>query len=391
MGTELLLGEIVDTNAVYIATEFKKYGVSVHHRQTVDDHLGRIVAAIECALGRSDLVVLGGGLGPTEDDLTREAVAQVLGETPTVDPVLLHHIQHMYASRGRSMPQSNLKQAWMIPSARSLSNPVGSAPGWLVHTVHQGQPKQIVALPGPPHEMVRMWREEVLPRLQLPQVTYHHITLHTSGIGESNIADLLASDGELKQAFHQDANPIIATYARKTGVDLRVSARAQTLEEAKGHVSLLSEKIYSLIGTYIFGQDEETLPEAINRLLLERNETVALSEQSSVGWVACGLMEIQFSTFAGATVFSSSEGLEAPERRVVTLARQACEQLGSTWGLSSVSLKGKEEGYVVHIAVVGPGHEKTYVVDWVGEREQVQQRSSNAAFMGLFWALRGHA
>lgn len=206
VGTELLLGEIVDSNAAFLARELAARGITLHRKVVLGDNLKRLAEGLRTALARADLVIVGGGLGPTDDDLTREAIAEVLEETPTEDPALLAWLEGLYAARGRPMPQVNRKQAWLIPSAQALPNPVGTAPGWFVRTGG----KIIVALPGPPRELQRMWREQVLPRLPLPDHALFAVTLHTQGIGESNIAELL---GDLTKA----ANPSVATYARADG------------------------------------------------------------------------------------------------------------------------------------------------------------------------------
>ncbi|MCD0166134.1 competence/damage-inducible protein A, partial [Deinococcus sp. 12RED42] len=209
VGTELLFGEIVDSNAAFLARELGTRGVTLHRKTVLGDNLTRLTDAIGTALDRADLVILGGGLGPTDDDLTREAIAATLNETPIEEPAQLAHLRGLFESRGRTMPDINRKQAWLIPSAEALPNPVGTAPGWFVRTT-RGTPKLLVALPGPPREMQRMWREQVLPRLPLPAAALEHTTIHTQGIGESTVAELL---GDLTR----QANPSVATYARATG------------------------------------------------------------------------------------------------------------------------------------------------------------------------------
>src|SRR2546425_10873471 len=160
IGTELLLGQIVDTNAAYLAGRLALIGIDCLHKQTVGDNLGRATDALRLALSRTDLVVATGGLGPTEDDLTREAIAAALGETPTVDPALEAELRDWFAGRGLAMPERNRKQAWLIPSARALPNPNGTAPGWDVRR----DGKRIVAMPGVPREMTPM-RGSVDPSL----------------------------------------------------------------------------------------------------------------------------------------------------------------------------------------------------------------------------------
>src|SRR3990170_8546676 len=161
IGTELLLGEILDTNAQYLAARLPPLGIDLYYMSKVGDNLERLAEVIGRAWGRSDLVITTGGLGPTEDDLTREAIARVLGEEPAVDPELERALREFFARRGVAMPERNVKQAMLIPSARAIPNPRGTAPGWWVGK----NGHIIVAMPGPPAEMERMWEAEVAPRL----------------------------------------------------------------------------------------------------------------------------------------------------------------------------------------------------------------------------------
>src|SRR5581483_5805818 len=156
IGTELLLGEIVDTNSAFIASRLPGLGIDLYFQHTVGDNLGRIVQTIGRAWEENDLVITTGGLGPTEDDLTREAIAEVLGETPYTDEGLAAWVRAIFARRNMPMPERNLKQAWLIPSARPIPNPRGTAPGWWV----ERDGKVIVAMPGVPAEMTRMWDED---------------------------------------------------------------------------------------------------------------------------------------------------------------------------------------------------------------------------------------
>ena len=166
VGTEILLGEIVDTNSAYIASRLPALGIDVYFKHTVGDNLGRIAEVMARALENNDLVITTGGLGPTEDDLTREAICAVMGEAPQIDPDLEEWLRGVFARRPNNpMPERNLKQAWLIPSARAIPNPRGTAPGWWV----EKDGKIIVSMPGPPGEMTRMWDEEVAPELLTPR------------------------------------------------------------------------------------------------------------------------------------------------------------------------------------------------------------------------------
>jgi nicotinamide-nucleotide amidase len=276
VGTELLLGETHDTNTAFLAESLANEGVDVYWAQRVGDNLPRVRHAIEQALERSDLLVITGGLGPTDDDLTREAVAGVLGETPVVDAGLEAVLRERFARSSRQMPRANLKQAWLIPSAESLPNPLGTAPGWLVRSQRGGAPRYLVTLPGPPREMARMWTQEALPRLPLAPSSLHRTTLRTYGAGESAIAEML---GELTDS----RNPTVATYVRSDGVHVRVAAKAGDPETARRLAAEVEGAVRSRLGDLVWGKGNEELPSSVVELLESRSLTVALFEDSTGG------------------------------------------------------------------------------------------------------------
>ena len=190
IGSELTVGETTDTNSGELARSLVAHGVTVARISNLPDDLAVVVDALRGALGRADLVVTTGGLGPTPDDLTREAVAEACGEAVTVDPDILAWLKGLWSRRGHTFPSVNVKQAWLIPSATTLPNPNGTAPGWFVE---RPDGRVIVTLPGPPREMRPMWADEVLPRLAARGVGGDLIvrTLRLHGIGESQAAELL--------------------------------------------------------------------------------------------------------------------------------------------------------------------------------------------------------
>ncbi|MFZ2959919.1 MAG: CinA family nicotinamide mononucleotide deamidase-related protein [Candidatus Ozemobacteraceae bacterium] len=280
IGTELLLGEILDTNAPFLARELKDRGVDIYHKQTVGDNRGRLTEALRLATSRSDLVITTGGLGPTAGDLTREAIADLAGQTPVIDEGLLANLSAMFAHRNRPMPEINRKQAWLIPAANTLPNAIGTAPGWLVTLGHA----RIVALPGPPHEMRRMWHEQALPRLSLPQAALSATTLHTLGIGEGSLVEHLAD-------LVFSPNPTVATYARPHGVDIRVAAAASTKEEADAIANPVIDQIAALVGTACYGRDEETLAGVVTDSLRRLDATVSIGERFTGGRLCELLLE----------------------------------------------------------------------------------------------------
>ena len=206
-------GHLTDTNATFLAQELNAIGAELLHVVQCSDHRGRLTAQIVRALNEADLVICTGGIGPTEDDLTREAIADAVGESPSISEPLLEEIRAFFAIRGMTMPERNGKQAWTIPSSDVLPNPIGTAPGWFVFK----DGKAIVAMPGVPREMKRMWLEQALPRVneRLSGETYSSITIKTIGIGESaledSIQDLVA------------VRTMVATYAKDDGVQVRVT------------------------------------------------------------------------------------------------------------------------------------------------------------------------
>jgi len=269
VGTELLLGSITDTNATFLAQELSPLGIDLYYVSQVGDNLARIVEVLGRAWGRSDLTIITGGVGPTDDDMTREAIAAMLGETPAVDPVLVEQVERFFRMRGQTMPVKNSKQAWLIPSAQPLLNPIGTAPGWFV----ERDGRMLASMPGVPREMTRMWREELMPRVkrQLPVTTIVSRTLKTIGIGESAAEQQL---GELVNAN----NPTTATYAKNDGVHVRITAKAATEVIAREMIAPIEVEARQRLGDTIYGIDEETLPGALLRLAASRGLTLATAD-----------------------------------------------------------------------------------------------------------------
>src|SRR2546430_8051003 len=307
IGTELLLGQIVDTNAAYLAGRLALLGIDCLHMQTAGDNLARATEAFRLALSRSDLVVVTGGLGPTEDDLTREAIAAALGETPAVDPALERELRAWFSGRGMAMPERNRKQAWLIPSARALPNPNGTAPGWDV----QKDGKRIIAMPGVPREMTPMW-ESVEPSL-VSGGALRWRTLKLLGIGESAVEERLAE-------LVRSTSPTVATYAKNDGVHVRVADKASTPAEADGRVAEMERTIRARLGEYVWGADDETLPGVIGRGLEARSWRLAVAESLSAGDIARALAEAPGAErwFLGAIVPPSADSaaLEGDGRRL---------------------------------------------------------------------------
>ena len=266
VGTELLLGSITDTNATFLAQELAPLGVDLYFVSQVGDNLGRLTETLARAWGRSDLTIVTGGVGPTDDDMTREAIAAMLGEEPRVDEALVEQVERFFRMRGIAMPAKNRKQAWLIPSAAALPNPLGTAPGWFVDR----DGRMLVSMPGVPREMFRMWREEAVPRIKrhLPPTTIVSRTLKTIGIGESSAEEAL---GELVNA----TNPTTATYAKDDGVHVRVTAKAASEAEARALIGPVEAEARARLGDTVWGLDDQSLPGAILALVAGRGLTLA--------------------------------------------------------------------------------------------------------------------
>ena len=318
IGTELLLGEIIDTNSAYLAASLAEHGVDVLWSQRVGDNRSRIEAALERALERSDLLVLTGGLGPTEDDMTRESIASVLGETPGIDGELERWLRDRFSRFARPMPETNLKQAWLIPSAKALANPRGTAPGWLVCTSRNGSPRVLVALPGPPQELEYMWQNEVLPRLKFPAAHLYARIFKTHGVGESAIAERMAS-------LTAGANPSVATYARRDGVHVRVAAKAETIEEAKRMAKAAERTVEHQLADTVWGYDNDELPDLVIRALEVRNLRLAVAEWATGGRLSSTLANEWRVTgrFEGGLAAWSFEAM-----RILGIPRSTMEQGG---------------------------------------------------------------
>ena len=276
IGTELTVGETVDTNSGDLARSLVAQGVTVTRIANLPDDLPVVVDAMRAALGRADLVVTTGGLGPTPDDLTREAVAEVCGEAVTVDPDALAWLQAMWARRGHPFPSTNIKQAWIIPSATTLPNPNGTAPGWWVD---RPDGRVIVNLPGPPREMRPMWADGVLPRLAERGVggDTDVRTLRLFGIGESQVAELLG------EPLLRAANPVVATYARHEAVDVRVSARASGGRSAADLADEAEAAVLAILGEFVWARGDATWARSLDEALAERGWTLAISEAGTDG------------------------------------------------------------------------------------------------------------
>ena len=347
IGTELTVGETRDTNAGDLARDLTARGADVLRLTALPDDLSAVRDGFEAALSRADLVISTGGLGPTPDDLTREAIAALADESPAVDPELERWLVGLFERRGLPFPEANRKQAWLIPSAASIPNDNGTAPGWWVD---RPDGRVVVALPGPPREMRPMWTGWVVPRLverdlgRRTAVT----TLRTTGIGESLLADRLGT------LLDRDANPTVATYARTDAVDVRISAVPADGREPADLVAETEAQVLALIGDRVWERGSTTWPEAIAAALDERGWRVGLIEVATRGAVASLLGE----GLAERVAFSETlierpapdDGRPVALEQLATLARE----LGESEIGMAVEARARGADMLASVALVDP-------------------------------------
>jgi len=282
IGTELVDGHLTDTNATFLAQELAALGIRLQWIAQVGDELETIVRVLRRAWDDATLIVTTGGIGPTEDDLTREAIATLLDEPLSIDPELAEQIRAFFAARGLEMPERNVKQAYRIPSCEPLPNPIGTAPGWFVRRDQH----LIVSMPGVPREMTRMWREQVVPRL-LPLLgggVIRFRTIKTIGLGESFVEDRLHD-------LITRGMPRVATYAKDDGVHIRISVQASDEATARQLLEDTEAVIRSRLGQHVYGTDETTLGAAVLQPLRTVGWSLALVEQGNGGRVTALLTE----------------------------------------------------------------------------------------------------
>lgn len=333
IGSELLLGQLTDTNATYLAQELSAVGINLIHVTHVGDDHQQLADAIRHALSLADFVICTGGVGPTDDDLTREAIADVVGETPAIDPGLLTTLKAFFRGRGQDMPERNAKQAWVIPSATILPNPVGTAPGWFVETNVDGA-KVIVAMPGVPREMFRMWREQALPRLQerAGQHVIDSIIVKTIGIGESAAEDIL-HDLVLR------ADPVVATYAKDDGVHVRITAVGNDIAETRARRDSGLAEVRQRLDKHIWGVDFDTLPGVVATLLRAQGLKLGVVEHGT-GGAFSHLLGSDLATsdaVAGSLVKPFvADSAEDGQTLAIELAHQACDLDCASFGVALV-------------------------------------------------------
>ncbi len=396
VGTELLLGELVDTNTAWLSSRLADLGVSLYRHVTVGDNKERLVTAFKEAASRAGFVLATGGLGPTSDDITNESLGLATGREMVEYPEARRHIEEMFASMGREPTSSNYKQALFPEGSKLIPNPVGTAMGALL----ESDGTLFVTLPGVPMEMERMFDETLEPLIrERTEGTIVSRTLHFVGIGESALAEKV-------QDFLDASDPTVAPLATEGKVRLRITARAAIRREAEEKIEPVAEEIFSRLEEYYFGEDDETLESVVGRLLTERGETLALAESCTGGLLAKLLTDRAGSSayFVEGLVTYSNDAKErllgVPHELLVkhgavsepvarAMAERVRESAGTDYGLSVTGVAGPDGGTEekpVGLIFVGLSDEEGTDVKRLDlsafrrSREVIRERSANRAF-----------
>ena len=396
IGTEVLLGDLVDTNTAWLSGQLATLGVSVYRHITVGDNKQRIVAALLEAASRADLVITTGGLGPTSDDLTNECLGLAASRKMVEYSEARRHVDEMFARFGREPTSSNYKQALFPEGSRLIPNPLGTAMGALLEL----DGALVATFPGVPIEMKRMFEETLEPLIKSrTDGSIVSRTLWFTGIGESALAEKV-------QDLLDASDPTVAPLAGQGKVRLRVTARAATFEEAEKRIEPVAEEILNRLKEYYFGEDDETLEGAVGRLLTEKGATLALAESCTGGLLAKRLTDRAGSSayFVEGLVTYSNEAKErllgVPHELLVeygavsepvarAMAEGVREDADTDYGLSITGVAGPDGGteekpvglvFVGLSDASGTVAEKLDLSAWRRSREAIRERSANRAF-----------
>lgn len=351
VGSELLLGDLVDTNSAFLSARLAEIGIDVYRHVAVGDNDERLLGALREAVGRSDVVLVTGGLGPTQDDRTRDSVARLAGVGLTRHDDLVEWMEQRFAARGRTMPSNNLRQADIPDGARVLA-PLGTAAGFAI----AAGGATLYCMPGVPAEMRSMFDADVLPeltRLAGGQATVSRL-VRTAGVAESQVAEAC---GDLVDRLEEAGNPTIAFLASRSETRVRVTAKGPTRDQALAMIAPVVEEIIERLGTGVVGLDEEGTEHAVARLLLASGRTLALAESVTGGGVGARLVRVPGASdwlVGGLTVYqtgtkTSLAGVDpgivaahgpVSEPTVAALAEGARVRLGADVGLGVVGVAG---------------------------------------------------
>ena len=395
IGTELLMGELTDTNASWIAGRLPPLGIQLQWVSIIGDDLPKLTEAFRQGMKRSDIIFTTGGLGPTQDDLTREAVAAALDETPTVQQEEIENLRQWFRNRGQDMPAHNVKQAHLIPSAQFVTNRNGTAPGWWA----EKDGKHIIIMPGPPGENRAMWQDEIDAKLRDMIDSEVTITrnIKTLGLGEASVDEIISEYFGLE-------NPYLGIYSKADGIHLRIIARANDEDTAREMIAPVENAIHERLAPYIWGYDDETPELSVGAALTARGMTLATMESVSGGFLANTITEATDSDqwYRGGAVAYNADAIVAagvpsavldangvvsqPTANAMALAAQT--SAGSDFGLGVTGVLGPREfeGHrpgTIHIAISHGEDVHEFPLRTPPRRLVIKRRSCNTALTEL--------
>ena len=393
VGTEILLGDILNSNAQYLSKELANLGLDVYYHEVVGDNKERILEALKKSFNRSDIIITTGGLGPTKDDMTKELVAEFLGMDMCLHEESLKKIKEYFKKMGRDCVKSNEKQAYFPKEAIILNNDNGTAPG----AIFEKNNKAIIVLPGPPKEMKPMFQNGVRKYLEkLTGDTIVSEVLRVFGIGES------MAEHKLQDLIDNGKNPTIAPYAKEGEVTFRITAKAKSEEEAKKLIKPLKEEVLRRLRDAVYNTGDITLQDTVAKMLVDKNMTIGVSESCTGGLLSSKLIEypgVSKVFLEGAVTYSNEAKMRTLNVKKETLekygavshetakemAEGIAKRTGARIGISTTGIAGPGGGTeekpvgLVYFGIYLDGKVETYKHIFTGNRNEVRNRASMTA------------
>lgn len=389
VGTELLLGDITNTNAQYLAKQLAVFGINLYRQTVVGDNPKRLKDAFRSAFETADMVITTGGLGPTEDDLTKEIAAEYFGRKMVLHEPSLESIKNYFGNMGVDMPANNVKQAYIPEGSEALPNGKGTAPGCLL----EENGKIIITLPGPPFEMKAMFESGVIPYLKKKQdCVFVSRVLRLCGIGES------AAEERILDLLDSQTNPTIAPYAKSNEVILRITAKAESEQAAAVLIEPVAKELYDRFGDLIYAEGETTLEETVVSLLKEKNLTISFAESCTGGLLTARLVNVSGVSdvlMEGAVTYSNNAKISrlgvseaslnnygaVSSQVAVEMARGVAKTAKTSVGVSTTGIAGPDGGTdekpvgLVFIGLHINGETTYKQLNLAGDRERIRNRT----------------
>lgn len=393
VGTELLLGDIVNTNAHYLSKRLADMGIFVYFQTVVGDNPERLKSAFKIAFERADMVITTGGLGPTKDDLTKEIGAEFFGKKLILHIESLKEIESFFKKINRPFTENNKKQAYLPEGAHILHNKNGTAPGCIIDE----KGKMLVMLPGPPQEMIPMFEDYVVPYIEkYTDGVLVSKVIRTCGIGESQMAE------KVKDLIENQTNPTIAPYAKQNEAILRITARGKDKIEAQKLIEPVVENIKMRLGDDVYGEDEDSIESVVGKMLVDNNITISVAESCTGGLISSRLINypgISCVFMEGAVTYSNESKIKRLNVKKETIeqfgavssevAMEMAEGIAMTSntriGISTTGIAGPDGGSdekpvgLVYIGLYIDGEVKAQKYNFAGDRQKIRERATVAA------------